>query len=128
MSENTWVMSWGMLLASIVMNSLGAFAIKYKMNQLGSLGLDSFSGGLRYLGQLFSSPAGLIGGVLFVLAPFVFAVALSRMEASVAFPIQAGLNFLILVGLAVLFLGEGLTPAKGLGLVLIVAGVYFVSR
>ncbi len=128
MAENSYLMSWGMLLASIVMNSLGAFAIKFKMNQLGSLGVDSLSGALRYLFNLFSSPAGFIGGVLFVLAPFVFAVALSRMEASVAFPIQAGLNFVILVGLAVIFLGESLTTGKSLGLLLILAGVFFVSR
>jgi multidrug transporter EmrE-like cation transporter len=128
MAENSYLMSWGMLLTSIVMNSLGAFAIKFKMNQLGSLGVDSFSGALHYLVKLFSSPAGFIGGLLFVAAPFVFAVALSRMEASVVFPIQAGLTFVILVGLAVIFLGESLTAGKVIGLVLILAGVFFVSR
>lgn len=121
-------LSWGMLLLSVLFNAYGAFIIKYKMNELGEMRLNSFNFIMTYFTALLKSPLVVSGIVLFFLAPFLFAVALSRMEISVAYPAQVGLNFIFLLFLAVMFLGENLTINKAIGISLVICSIYFLHK
>lgn len=123
-----WLFSWGMLILSVVFNAVGVFVIKMRLNELGAITFESVTRVFQYFALMLKSPLVVGGIVLFFLAPFLFAVALSRMEIVVAYPAQIGLNFLILVVLAVLFLGEQVTLLKIIGTVLIFAGVYFLNK
>ena len=122
------VLSWGMLVLSIFFNVYGVFVIKLKINKLGPIPLDTVSMGLNYFFVLLKSPLVISGVILFFIAPFLFAVALSRMEIAVAYPAQVGLNFLFLILLAVIFLGEEFTFYKILGIIFVLAGVYLVHK
>ena len=122
------MLSWGMLCIGVIFNVIGVFVIKMKLNELGPMKVDSFKAILSYLVVMCKSPVVIVGVTLFFLAPFVLAVALSRMEISIAYPAQVGLNFLILFILAVLFLGETLTIHKIIGALLVLASIYFFQK
>ena len=120
--------SWGMLVVSVFFNVYGIFVIKMRFNEQGPIQLDSVRSVVHYFFILMKSPLVVSGLVLFFVAPFLFAVALSRMQISVAYPAQIGLNFLFLIILAMLFLGEHLTVPKAVGIILIFAGIYFLNK
>ena len=121
-------LSWGMLVLSVLFNVCGIFVIKMRLNELGPLPFDSVKAVLSYFLLLLKAPLVIGGVILFFIAPFLFAVALSRMEIAVAYPAQIGLNFLFLILLALLVLGEPMTPFKGIGMVLILIGIYFLNK
>ena len=123
-----WFASWGMLILSVIFNALGVFIIKLRLNELGVIKMDTLKTVFGYFFIMMKSPLVIVGLVLFFLAPFIFAIALSRMEIVVAYPAQIGLNFLILVLLAVVFLGEQITSVKVIGTVLVLAGVYVLNK
>ena len=123
-----FLLSWGMLVVSVVFNAAGVFAIKMKLNELGAIKFDSLKIVINYFLAMCKSPFVLLGLLLFFLAPFIFTVALSRMQISVAYPAQVGLNFAILVILAILFLGESLTVYKIIGIALVFLSIYFLQR
>lgn len=121
-------LSWGMLILSVFFNAYGVFVIKLRLNEMGPFKWETFRAALGYFIFLLKSPLVVSGILLFFLAPFLFAIALSRMEIVVAYPAQIGLNFLILILLALIFLGEQLTFYKVAGIVLIFAGIYLLNK
>jgi small multidrug resistance pump len=84
-------------------------------------------GGLLSLGTLTSGPmllrAGAIGayGAGFVL----YAVALRRVELSVAYPLMVGITIIELFGYG-LFAGEAVTIKAAAGAALLAAGIYLI--
>ena len=86
-----------MLILSVIFNAYGVFLIKQRLNILGEIPLHSISIMINYILEFLKSPITIIGVVMFGLAPFFFAVAISRMEISIAYPVQVGLNFVIIV-------------------------------
>ncbi len=121
-------LSWGMLFLSVLFNAYGVFVIKYKINELGEIPLNSFHFVMKYFIALLKSPLVISGVVLFFIAPFLFAIALSRMEISIAYPAQVGLNFIFLLLLAFIFLGENLTINKIIGISLVICSIYFLQK
>lgn len=122
-----YFLSWGMLILSVLFNALGVFVIKWRMNQVGAFQYESFLSTLSYFFLLIKPPIVFFSIVLFFIAPFLFAIALSHMEITIAYPVQISLNFLILLLLAVIFLGEKLTLMKGLGIFLILIGIIILT-
>ena len=120
-------LSWGMLVLSVVFNASGVFLIKSQLNALGEIQLSSFQMVFHYIIEFLKSPVTCVGLVMFGLAPFFFAVAISRMEISIAYPAQVGLNFVIIVALGFLFLGEPLTMQKFIGIGLVLGSLYFLT-
>lgn len=123
-----WLLSWGMLLASVCFNALGAIVIKSKMNEVGKIELQSFRETLDYGLVFLKSPVVVISLILFFSAPFLFAVALSRLPLSIAYPVQVGLNFLLVLLLSFFFLSESMTAVKLGGIFLIMVGVIMLNK
>lgn len=120
---NEFFLSWGMLVLSVAFNAVGAFIIKMRLNELGPMKMESIRSTVSYCLNVLQSPLVVFGVVIFFLAPFVFAVALSRMEISIAYPAQVGLNFIFVLLLALLFLGEQMTLLKIIGITAVLIGV-----
>lgn len=83
---------------------------------------------LRSALRLLLSPYFLIGLVSFGLALGFYAYALTSLELSVAYPIMASLGLVLVFLLSVTLFGESPTWPKMLGTVLILAGVFLVTR
>ena len=121
-------LSWGMLVLSVLFNVCGVFVIKERINTLGPVNVQAFKEVSGYFILLLKSPLVVGGTALFFISPFLFAIALSRMEISVAYPAQIGLNFLILIALACMFLGEQLSMFKILGMAFVFIGIFFLNK
>ena len=124
----TFFLTWGLLVISVIFNVIGVFVIKLKLNEFGAVKVDSLKSIVGYFFVLLKSPLVVVGVFLFFLSPFLFAVALSRMEISVAYPVQVALNFIFLIFLAFFVLGEQMTVYKIVGIVLTIIAVYFLNK
>lgn len=128
MNPKGFFLTWGMILAGVVTNVLGMYLIKMKMNGLGAIEVSSFGAFIGYFFTLAKSPAAIIGVVLFMIAPLPFAVALSRMELSTAYPLSIALSCLIVVPLSAIFFGEVININKIIAIVMIIASLYFLYK
>ncbi len=121
-------MSWGLLVISVCFNALGAIVIKWKLNEIGKIELESFRKVMDY-GMIFlKSPLVVISIFLFFSSPFLFGVALSRLPMLIAYPVQIGLNFLLVLLFSIFFLSESITPVKLAGIFFIMIGVIMLQR
>ena len=126
--NNSIFSTWGLLILSVLFNVYGVFVVKARLNELGAFRLDSVKGFFSYCLLLLQSPVVVIGLILFFISPILFTIALSRMELSIAYPVQIGLNFLFLILLGLIFLGEQITVYKLAGMILIFAGIYSLNK
>jgi len=121
------LLNWGILILSALCNALGVFIIKIGLNRQGAVYFSPLREVVFYFFRLLKSPLVISGGLLFFLAPFLFATALSRMDISVAQPAQVGLNFSILMLCAVFFLKEKFSFRKGFGVLLVLLAIFFLN-
>ncbi len=128
MSMSKFLLSWGMVLAYIVFNSFGALVIKYKINEMGTIQLSSYRFVIKYFYELIKSPLIICGIFSIFISAFVWMVALSRMQISIAYPVAVGLNFIVVVTFALIFFKEHLSVEKIIGIVLIFISVFLISR
>ena len=124
----SFFMTWGVLLISAGLNAGGAFLIKAELNRRGPVPLFPPGMLLRYSVKFACSIKAWLGLVSFFLSPFIFSVALSRMEMSVAQPAFVGINFICLVVLATLILKEKLTRMRLAGLAVCLVGLIFLNQ
>lgn len=125
-TKSSFLLTWNLVFLTVILDAGGIFIIKAAMNRLGEMPLDSVDALVGYFLALAVQPLVVAGAVAFFLAPFLFAAALSRMEITAAYPAQVGLNFGLLVVLAVVFLGERLTGLKLTGMVLVALSLFFL--
>lgn len=123
-----FLLSWGMVLAYILFNSFGALIIKYKINEMGTIQLSSFRFVIKYFYELIKSPLIICGIFSIFISAFVWMVALSRLQISIAYPVAVGLNFIVVVTVALIFFKEHLSAEKIIGIVLIFISVFLISR
>ena len=128
MSTSKFLLSWGMVLAYIVFNSVGALIIKYKINEMGTIQFSSFRFVIKYFYELIKSPLIICGIFSIFISAFVWMVALSRLQISIAYPVAVGLNFIVVVTVALIFFKEHLSAEKIIGIVLIFISVFLISR
>lgn len=128
MSMSKFLLSWGMVLAYIVFNSFGALIIKYKINEMGTIQFGSFRFVIKYFYELIKSPLIICGIFSIFISAFVWMVALSRLQISIAYPVAVGLNFIVVVTVALIFFKEHLSVEKIIGIVLIFISVFLISR
>jgi len=123
-----YFLSWGMILIGVFMNVLGAYVVKLKINELGGIQFESIKTVITYFWNLASFPLAFMGGILIMAAPFPLAIALSRMELSTAYPASVGLNFIILLPLTTIFLGESLVWTKIIAIILIIISLVLLHK
>lgn len=128
MSMSKFLLSWGMVLAYIVFNSVGALIIKYKINEMGTIQFSSSRFVIKYFYELIKSPLIICGIFSIFISAFVWMVALSRLQISIAYPVAVGLNFIVVVTVALIFFKEHLSVEKIIGIVLIFISVFLISR
>ena len=128
MCLKSFFLSWGILVLSVLFNVFSVFVIKMRLDELGPVKVDSFSGFLGYVALLLKSWPVLAAIIPFFCAPFLFAIALSRMELSIAYPVQIVLSLVLLTFLAIMFLGEQVNTNKIIAIVLTIVCVYLLRK
>jgi multidrug transporter EmrE-like cation transporter len=121
-------LDWLLLLMGAALNAIGIYLVKQEMTRIGAVPLTSVLSVVTYFLGLATSPLAVLGALAVFLAPFPYAVAVSRMALSVAYPASIALNCLILLPFAGIGLGEALSGSRLLAIGLIVLSVYLLSR
>lgn len=98
-------------LISVFLNALAQLAIK-KATQFGSTSLTEY----------IKNPYLYATGFLYATSILLWFAALSRLNLTVAYPLQA-LGYVIVSTLAVVYFGEKMTAPNWLGIILILIGV-----
>ena len=120
------VMSYVYLFATVALTVYGQLVFKWQIDEFGSF---PSSGGERwdYLLRFFTNPWVISVFVASLAAALTYLAALTRLELSHAYPFMS-LSFVLVLIFSVLFLSEGLTVPKLIGVLLVAAGLIVGSR
>ncbi|MDD5774299.1 MAG: EamA family transporter [bacterium] len=91
---------------------------------MNNIGLHNF---LEFTFKILSVPSLWIGILIYAVNFFVWMIILSRIELSVAFPIGST-TYIIVPILSIMFLHEKVFLLRWVGILLIIIGVYFISK
>jgi multidrug transporter EmrE-like cation transporter len=111
---------WIVLLLAVVLNALANVLIKAGVNRLGA-------SGLAVLPAALGEPMLYAGVLAFAFALIAYAVALSRIDLSVAYPLMTSLGLLIVAVASWRWFGETYDARKIAGTLLILAGVFLLT-
>ena len=110
-----------LILINIPLGVAGQFLIKQAINHIGSYSNMPIA---TFLYKAFTAPMILLGLFLYVLSSVMI---LSKVDLSIAYPLLS-LGYILILFLSWAFLHETISPVRIAGVVLIIAGVYFVFR
>ncbi len=85
-------------------------------------------GFLQAAWRIVSNPWAAIGVICFGVSFMFMSAALSRVDLSVAYPVMSGLVFLLVLGVSAFFFSETITFMRLMGVLLILSGVFAISR
>ena len=111
---------------SVLLTSFAQVALRKTMLSVGSLP-SSMSEVIHFCVQLMSNVWFITGISLYVVSLALWLVVLKKIEVSQAYPLSA-IGFLITAGVGYLFLHESLNFLRIIGLLLIVIGIFIISR
>ena len=96
---------------------------------LKNTGIDSitFANLAEFITRNASSVFVLLGMLVYVVNFFIWITILSRIDLSVAVPV-CSFSYVFIPILAMIFLHEAVSPIRWFGIILIIAGIYFVSQ
>jgi multidrug transporter EmrE-like cation transporter len=110
--------------------ALTAFAnLSLRVGLLRAGGLDLSAGAV--LGDLFNlakEPVFVIGVTAYGTAAVVWFRVISTENLTTSYPLMVGITFMLVTAAAIVFLREPISLLKGLGMVVIVAGIALVAR
>ena len=110
----------------ILLNVLAQVVIKMGMSRIGYFDVSIANAGSVTL-QVIRSPL-IIGGIsCYVFSVVMWLVTLSRVDVSFAYPLTS-LGYILTAFAGYYFLGENITTLRIVGIMVIILGVYLVSR
>jgi multidrug transporter EmrE-like cation transporter len=113
-----------LMILVVLLNVCGHVFLKVGMNQVGQVGARPF---LEFALAAISNPFVLLGLAGYVSSVTGYVIVLSKTQLSVAYPILMSSGYALVVLVAFLWLKEPFSILKWFGLILIFAGVIFVS-
>lgn len=122
-------MSWhglAYVLLSITLVVTGQTLLRAGMMRIGPIGKARLSKPLRLVADIARLWQIWVGLTFYVISGVSWILALATVPLSIAYPFL-GLSYVGVAAVAVLALGEWLTPAQWLGIVFVISGVVTVA-
>lgn len=119
--------SIGLIIVSILCSAGGQLALKLGMGKIGAITVVDSTNLVPTLVRMFSTPLVLVGLACYGLAALLWMVVLSRLDLSLAYPMVALLYVVIPIA-AWLFLGEQVPWFRWVGILVVVLGIFIISR
>ncbi len=114
------------ILATIIFTVYGQLILKWRIENFGSLPTEALDK-LKFLLSLLLDPAIFSGFAAAFLASLAWMAAMTKFELSYAYPFMS-LNFVLVMLLSIVILGESISVLKAIGVSFIVLGTVLVSR
>lgn len=116
-----------LILLSVSMSAAAQICLKFGMSKADQAGVLARAAPLDLMAGIATQPFVVGGLALYGAGAVVWLAVLSRLDVSVAYPF-VGLGFIMTMFLAAILLGEHVTLIRGLGTLLVVAGVVLVAQ
>ena len=113
-----------MIMATVILNTAGQFMMKAGINRVGKIGLGNI---VEAFQKVVTSWYVIGGFTSYALSAVLWILILSRAELSWAFP-MVSLSYVITALLAPYLLNETFSAQRFIGILVICAGVFLVSR
>lgn len=114
------------ILATIVFTVYGQLILKWRISAFGAMPAETWAKA-KWLFLLIFDPAIFSGFFAAFLAAMAWMAAMTRFDLSHAYPFMS-LNFVVVLLLSGWLFHESVTPAKVVGVLLIVAGTVIAAR
>lgn len=115
------------ILGTIIFTVYGQLILKWRITEYGVLP-EGFGNKVTFLLKLMLDPYILSGFVAAFLASFFWMAAMTKFDVSYAYPIIVGGLVILTSVFAMFFLKESVSAFKVAGLLLVVSGIYFLSK
>ena len=125
---NTTLINFSLILLYVLLNASGALMIKNIINSKGAIPLHSFKQSFLYFFELFLNPIVIVSLCFIFGSALAWMAALSRLNIAVAYPIAIALNFIVVLGVAILSFKEPFTLKQGLAVCLILASIVLLYK
>lgn len=122
----SWI-TWALILTGVGLNAAAQLLLKVATRPLAHVSEFSTDTLGASVMILFKSLPFWTGMVCYAASVCVWLAALAKAPVSTAYPMLS-LGYVVVAAVSVIWLGEGMPPAKVLGIALICAGVILVSR
>ncbi len=124
--DAAWWSTFALLMIAMCLTVTGELLLKTGMNRHGELNV-SFSTLIPTAIKLFSSPF-VLGGFAFIFSGALFWLAvLSRWPLSLAYPLLS-ISYIIGIVASVVLLKEKVSAVQIVGVIVIILGVFLISR
>lgn len=121
------MMGYFYIAGTVLFTVYGQLILKWRIVKYGALP-EHLNEKIVFLFKLLFDPYIFSGFTAAFIASFFWMAAMTKFELSHAYPIIVGGLALLTSLFAIVFLKEPITAYKIIGIILIVAGVYFISR
>ena len=121
------LITWALILTGVGLNAAAQLLLKVATRPLAHFSDFSADTLIQSLLILFKSLPFWAGMVCYATSVCVWLAALSKAPVSTAYPMLS-LGYVVVAAVSAYWLGESVGPAKVLGIALICAGVFLVSR
>ena len=116
-----------LLIGCIILAPAGNLLLKWGMNECGSIA-ETNLGVVPYYLNVFTKPQMWVGTVCYIVSALLWMAVLGMMDISAAYPIFVSAAFLIVTVAAVLLFQEHVNLMRILGILIVVLGIFLVSR
>jgi drug/metabolite transporter (DMT)-like permease len=113
-----------LLLTSVMLGAFGQFLFRLGMKSYGQV---SAIGAFRQLFSIIFTPSIFMGFILFGLSSILWLSVISKNQLSYAYP-MVSMGYIFTMALSKLFLNESIDAFKIIGTLLIISGVFFMSK
>ena len=115
-----------LILLAAFMNAAAQLLLKEGMNRIGTFAF-SFSNIMPVMLKVAINPLILSGLIIYVFAVTIWLFVLSRVDASIAYPMSS-LGYIITAVAAYFILNEQISMTQIIGIVVIMIGVYLIAQ
>lgn len=115
-----------LIISGVLLNALAQLSLKMGMRTIGTF---SFSlENIMPIGmKVIINPFIITGLVCYVVSVAIWLLALSRVEVSYAYPLLS-IGYIVVAFCGYIFLGENMNAIRWLGVIVICAGVFLITR
>jgi len=115
-----------LVLIAEAFTAVGQILLKKGANSLGPNSLDSLNSHIRFLRETLSTPSMWAGLAALAVSLVFWLMALAGGDLSLVFPIGS-IQYIIILFLAHIFLGEKITAVKFAGTLLVISGIVLIT-
>ena len=115
-----------LILVAEIFTAIGQVLFKKSTNELESYSLRGINAHMRFLTDILAKPSIWIGFLAMAAGLVVWLIALAQGDLSLVFP-MGSLQYIMVLFLANIFLGEKIDKMKFIGTILVVFGIILIT-